>query len=102
MMIFFSLFLGFVLGGLKRKKSNKKFCESLSGRHNVPRDILGGHHQIYMDYFADDFVYKEKHFRRRFLISGSMFFRIVTAVESYDAYFRQMPNAARFLGASPI
>jgi hypothetical protein len=49
--------VGAVLEGLKRKKHQKKFCGSLSGRHNVPRDILGGHDQIHLDYFSDRCVY---------------------------------------------
>ena len=41
------VFLGAMLAALKRKKNKKKFHGSLSGRHNVSRDILGGHEQIY-------------------------------------------------------
>jgi hypothetical protein len=37
-----------VLEGLKRKK-RQKFCGSLSGHHNIPRDILGGHDRIHLD-----------------------------------------------------
>jgi hypothetical protein len=33
---------------LKRKK-RQKFCGSLSGHHNIPRDILGGHDRIHLD-----------------------------------------------------
>ncbi|KAG2629227.1 hypothetical protein PVAP13_3KG399102 [Panicum virgatum] len=42
-----------LLEGSKRNKRKKKFRGSLPGRHNVPRDILGGHQRIYLDYFAD-------------------------------------------------
>jgi len=58
------VFLGAMLAALKRKKNKKKFRGSLPGRHNVPRDILGGHEKIYWDYFADKPVYNEKHFGR--------------------------------------
>jgi hypothetical protein len=40
-----------VLEGFKKKKRRKKFCGSLPSRHNVPRDILGGHDRIHIDYF---------------------------------------------------
>jgi hypothetical protein len=88
-----------VLEGLKRKKHQKKFRGSMPGCHNVPRDILGGHDQIHLDYFLDRCVYNEKHFRRRFRMSKVIFLRIVAAIESHD---RQKPDALGVLGASPI
>nr|CAB3489397.1 unnamed protein product [Digitaria exilis] len=39
------IFLGAMLAAVKSKKSKKKFCGSLPGRHNVPRDILGAYLQ---------------------------------------------------------
>jgi hypothetical protein len=94
-------FVGAILEGLKRKKRQKKFHGSLPGRHNISRDILGGHDRIHLDYFSDRPVYNEKHFRRRFRMSKTLFLQIVVAVESHDEYFRQKPNAAGVLGASP-
>jgi hypothetical protein len=91
-----------VLEGLKKKKRHKKFCGSLPGRHNVPRNILGGHDQIHVDYFSDRPVYNEKHFRRRFWMSKALFLRIVAAIELHDDYFRQKPDACGVLGTSPI
>jgi hypothetical protein len=82
-------FVGAILEGLKRKKPQKKFCVSLPGRHNAPRDILGGHDRIHLDYFSDRPVYNEKHFRRRFWMSKTLFLQIVTVVESHDEYFHQ-------------
>jgi hypothetical protein len=91
-----------VLEGLKRKKHQKKFRGSMPGRHNVPRDILGGHDRIHLDYFLDRCVYNEKHFRRRFQMSKVIFLRIVAAIESHDDYFHQKPDALGVLGTSPI
>ena len=88
--------------GSRRSKRKKKYHGSLPGRHNLPRDIAVGHDRIYRDYFAEQCVYPEKHFRRRFRMSKSLFLRIVAAVETHDDYFRQKPNAAGVLGASPI
>jgi hypothetical protein len=68
----------------------------------VPRDILGGHQHIYLDYFADQCVYNEKHFRRRFRMYKSLFLRIVAAIEAHDDYFRQKPDAVGSLGASAL
>jgi hypothetical protein len=95
-------FIGAILEGLKRKKRQKKFHGSLSGRHNVPSDILGGHDQIHLDYFSDRCVYNEKHFRRRFWMLKVLFLWIVATIESHDDYFRQKPDAHSVLGASPI
>jgi len=47
------LIIAGLLEGSKRNKRKKKFRGSLPGRHNAPRDILGGHQRIYLDYFAD-------------------------------------------------
>jgi hypothetical protein len=91
-----------LLEGSKRNKRKKKFRGSLPGRRKVPRDISGGHNRIYLDYFVDPCVYSERHFRRRFRMSRSLFLRIVDAVESHDDYFRQKLDAIRTLGASPI
>jgi hypothetical protein len=93
-------FVGAILEGLKRKKRHKKFRGSLSGR--VRRDILGGHDRIHLDYFSDKPVYNAKHFKRRFRMLKTLFLQRVAAVESHDEYFRQKPNAAGVLGASPI
>jgi hypothetical protein len=95
-------FVGAILEGLKRKKRHNKFHGSLPGRHNIPRDILGGHDRIHLDYFSDRPIYNEKHFKRRFRMSKTLFLQIVAAVESHDEYFCQKPNAASVLGASPI
>jgi hypothetical protein len=91
-----------VLEGLKKKKMQKKFYGSLPGRHNVPRNILGGHYRIHVDYFSDIPVYNEKHFRRRFQMSNALFLRIVAAIELHDDYFRQKTDARGVLDASPI
>jgi hypothetical protein len=91
-----------VLEGLKKKKRQKKFRGSLLGHHNVPRNILGGHDRIHVDYFSDRLVYNEKHFRRRFWMLKALFLRIVAAVELHGDYFCQKPDARGVLGASPI
>jgi hypothetical protein len=48
-------FIGAFLDGLKRKKP---------GRHNILRDILGGHDRIHLDYFSDRCVYGDFGCRR--------------------------------------
>jgi len=85
-----------------RKQSEKKFRGSLLGRHSVQRGIQGGHQRLYLDYFAPQPVYNNKHFRRRFRMSKSLFLRIAATLEAHDEYFRQRPNAVGALGGSPI
>ena len=60
---------------------------------NVDRGIQQGHERIIKDYFAPEPVYGEKVFRRRFRMHRLLFLRIVEAVEAYDAYFQQKPDA---------
>ncbi|XP_039775068.1 uncharacterized protein LOC120642554 [Panicum virgatum] len=95
------LILAGLIEGSKRNKRKKNFCGSLPGLHSVQRGILGGHDGIFLDYFADPCIYNNKHLRRRFRMSKSLFLRIVAAVESHDDYFRQKPKAVGALGGSP-
>ncbi|TVU26319.1 hypothetical protein EJB05_28858, partial [Eragrostis curvula] len=81
------LILTCLLEGSRRRKRKKKFRGSLPGRHNVPRDILGGHDCIYRDYFADQCVYSEKHFRRRFRVS-----RVETTPSTEREAFQHHPR----------
>ncbi|XP_039780809.1 uncharacterized protein LOC120648121 [Panicum virgatum] len=102
------LILDGLIEGSKRNKRKKNFRGSLPGRHSVQRGILegnlgGGVMMVYFrDYFVDPCVYNNKHFRRRFRMSISLFLRIIDAVESHDDYFCQKPNAVGALGGSPI
>jgi len=82
------LILDGLIEGSKRNKQKKNFRGSLPSHHSVRRGILGGHDGIFRDYFADPCIYNNKHFRRRFRMSKSLFLRIVAAVESHDDYFR--------------
>ena len=69
---------------------------------NINRNSLEGHERIIKDYFADQPIYDEKLFRRRFRMRRALFLKIVNAVEGHDPYFVQMPDACGKLGLSAI
>lgn len=76
---------------------------SLPGKHpNLKRDISSGHNRIYADYFADEPVYTDAMFRRRFRMSRPLFLRVVNAVEERSSYFIQKRDALGVLGASSL
>jgi hypothetical protein len=72
----------------KRKhKQRKKHRGSVFGHkvYNQNRDEHGM--KLYLDYFAEHPTYPEKMFRRRFLMSSSLFKRIAKAVEQHTSRF---------------
>src|SRR5262249_16986531 len=61
-----------------------------------------GHERLYRDYFADNPVYTDYHFRRRFRMHRPLFLRILNAIEAYDLFFVQRRNSAGNLGLSSL
>ena len=71
-------------------------------RPNINRESQSGHDRIIKDYFAEQPIYGDKLFRRRFRMRRSLFMKIVTAIEAHDLYFVQKPDAVGKLGLSAI
>ncbi|KAI9908624.1 hypothetical protein PsorP6_003069 [Peronosclerospora sorghi] len=65
---------------------------------NVDRGFQEGHSRIVRDYFAEDPVYGDTLFRRRFRMRRPLFLRLVHAVEAHGEYFQQRPDATGKLG----
>ncbi|XP_047977875.1 uncharacterized protein LOC125219839 isoform X1 [Salvia hispanica] len=75
---------------------------SVPGHIVINRDREGAHVRLYNDYFADNPLYNEAMFRRKFRMSRSLFVRIVDAVKEHDDYFVQRRDATGRLGLSPL
>ncbi|XP_062197383.1 uncharacterized protein LOC133900311 [Phragmites australis] len=84
--------------------------EAAAARRSRQRGLMPGHAvidrqhregaaRLYNDYFADNPVYGDILFRRRFRMSRRLFLRIAAVVEEHDTWFRQRRDAT---GLSPL
>ncbi|XP_028110961.1 uncharacterized protein LOC114309432 [Camellia sinensis] len=75
---------------------------STSGRRYINRERVKGDEQIYRDYFADNPVYPEEYFRRRFRMRRSLFVSILHDIQQMNEYFIQTRDATGALGLSGV
>jgi hypothetical protein len=75
---------------------------SVPGHIYINRDREAADRRLYNDYFADNPLYNESMFRRRFRMSRSLFIHIVDAVKDHDPYFQQRADSTGRLGLSPL
>src|SRR5262249_43485983 len=75
---------------------------SVMNHRVINRSRAEGHERLYRDYFADNPVYTDYNFRRRFRMHRPLFLRILNAVEAYDPFFVQRRNSAGNLGLSSL
>lgn len=66
------------------------------------RDRKAAHDRLYNDYFADDCVYDQESFKRRFRISRHLFQRICSALESRYPFFQQRSDARGRMGFTAL
>ena len=60
----------------------------------IKRDRKAAHNRLYKGYFADDSLYNEHQFRRRFRMRRHLFLRIVEALGNHSQYFQVRYDAA--------
>ena len=80
------------------KKS--KHGGSVMGRQKIWRDKINADNKLTRHYFADNPVYHESYFRRRFRMSTELFRCIAEKLAGHDRLFQQRRNAAGELGHS--
>ena len=68
----------------------------------IKRDREAAHNHLYKDYFADDSLYNEHQFRRRFRMRRHLFLRIVEALGNHSQYFQVRYDAVGKRGLSPL
>ena len=73
---------------------------SVMGRQKIWRDRIDAHNRLIRHYFAENPIYPESYFRRRFRMSTELFRRIAEKLASHDRFFQQRRNAAGELGHS--
>ena len=71
-------------------------------RRCINRDREQAHERLFRDYFADEPVYNEQHFRRRFRMRKHLFLRIVDALSNHSEYFQLMYDATGKRGLTPL
>jgi len=77
----------------QRRRKKKRF---------IKRDREEAHKHLVKDYFADDSIYNESHFRRRFRMRRHLFLSIVDALQSHFDFFKQRTDALGRCGLSPL
>ncbi|XP_012842624.1 PREDICTED: uncharacterized protein LOC105962832 [Erythranthe guttata] len=87
---------------VEREKQCKRRRGSVPGRRVIHRNRVEGYNRLYRDYFADNPVYHDVYFRRRFRMHKPLFCRIISNVEAYDHYFVQRNNAGEVPGLSSL
>ncbi|XP_062205237.1 uncharacterized protein LOC133907250 [Phragmites australis] len=66
----------------------------MPGHAVIDRQHREGSARLYNDYFANNPVYGDVLFRRRFRMSRQLFLRIAAAVEDHDTWFRLIDGSA--------
>ncbi|XP_052621704.1 uncharacterized protein LOC128127292 [Lactuca sativa] len=68
----------------------------------VNRDRQAAHDLLVCDYFADNYLYNDDSFERRFCPNKAIFLRISNALESRYDFFKQKPDVRGRMGFSSI
>jgi hypothetical protein len=71
-------------------------------RKYINRDREGAHQRLVADYFAEEPLYSDAMFRRRFRMRRHVFLRIVDALGSWSPYFTQRVDCTKRPGLSPL
>lgn len=71
-------------------------------RRYIERSREQGHERLMSDYFCNNPVYTEEHFRQRFRMRRHLFERIVQTLSNWSPYFRQSKDAANRPSFSPL
>ncbi|XP_073280619.1 uncharacterized protein [Primulina huaijiensis] len=73
---------------------------SIPGNIFIRRDREIADRKLFNDYFAENPVYNEAMFRRRFRMSRNLFLRIVDGIQNHDVYLIQRSDSLGRLGLS--
>ncbi|XP_010431016.1 PREDICTED: putative nuclease HARBI1 [Camelina sativa] len=75
---------------------------SIPGHKVINRDRENASRNLFNDYFADNPLFPETMFRRRYQMSRPLFLRIYEAIQSHDNYFVQRRDGVGKLGLSGL
>jgi hypothetical protein len=87
---------------IKAKLAGSSFrCQS-GIRKYISRNHECAHQQLVADYFAEEPLYSDAMFRRRFQMRRHVFLCIVDALSSWSPYFTQRVDCTNRLRLSPL
>ena len=86
----------------KRASSSSASRRPRKKKRFVKRDYEEAHERLHKDYFAEDSIYNESHFCRRFRMRRHLFLRVVDALQSRFEFFKQKSDALGRRGLSPL
>ncbi|XP_022002638.1 uncharacterized protein LOC110900039 [Helianthus annuus] len=69
---------------------------------HIERDRESANQRLIVDYFADEPLYSEAIFRRRFRMSRRLFLRIADDLAAYHPFFTQRPDARGKMGFTTL
>ncbi|XP_021986421.1 uncharacterized protein LOC110882797 [Helianthus annuus] len=69
---------------------------------HIERDRESAHERLVADYFADELLYSEAIFRRRFRMSRRLFLRIADDLAAYDPFFTLRHDARGKMGFTTL
>ncbi|XP_052562057.1 uncharacterized protein LOC128092379 [Culex pipiens pallens] len=69
-------------------------------KSNINRYFQQADEKLFRDYFAEDSIYDEEHFRRRFRMNKGLFIKLIADVERQNPYFQQKIDAVGKIGLS--
>ncbi|XP_052620854.1 uncharacterized protein LOC128126780 [Lactuca sativa] len=80
----------------------EKSSNAVRTRVVINRDRQAAHDLLVRDYFADNCLYNDDSFERRFRLNKAIFLRISNALESRYDFFKQKPDARGRMSFSSI
>jgi len=86
----------------KRASSSSASRRIRKKKRFIKRDHEEAHERLHKDYFAEDSIYNETHFHRRFQMRRHLFLCIVDALQSRFEFFQQRSDALGRRGLSPL
>jgi len=75
---------------------------SVNSRRYINRDHEAGHAKLVAEYFAENPLYTDYQFRRRFRMRKHIFLQIVEALENWSPYFQLRRDSFGKVGLSPL
>ena len=81
---------------------NPKHGGSFMGRQNIWRDRIDAHNRLIRHYFADNPMYPESYFWRRFRMSTELFRCIADRLASHDRFFSKGGMSRESLSIAPF
>jgi hypothetical protein len=91
-----------VAAALELTANNRQWGGSVPGHRIYTRDRYGADKRLMANYFVDQPLYNDDHFRRRFRMRQELFLKIVRKIEAANPYFVQKPNCVGQLGFTLI